>query len=206
METILHLLPLTRAQKAAFQAAAPESEHLFLPTNDRGGASSIPQEWRERTTILLGYVPPDQLKTFPNLKWVQSWNAGVDPYLAPGVLPGGVRLTSAVGAYGPAVSEHMLAMLLAIYKRLPAYRDQQRAHIWADLGPVGSLAGKTVLVGGAGDIGRHFARLVRALGAQRVIGLRRSAGCPVEGFDEIYGLGALDGLLPQADVVALALP
>lgn len=100
----------------------------------------------------------------------------------------------------------MLAMLLAIYKRLPAYRDQQRAHIWADLGPVGSLAGKTVLVGGAGDIGRHFARLVRALGAQRVIGLRRSAGCPVEGFDEIYGLGALDGLLPQADVVALALP
>ena len=91
METILHLLPLTGAQKAA----APESEHLFLPTNDRGGASSIPQEWRERTTILLGYVPPDQLKTFPNLKWVQSWNAGVDPYLAPGVLPGGVRLTSA---------------------------------------------------------------------------------------------------------------
>ena len=206
METILHLLPLTGAQKAAFQAAAPESEHLFLPTNDRGGASSIPQEWQERTTILLGYVPPDQLKTFPNLKWVQSWNAGVDPYLAPGVLPGGVRLTSAVGAYGPAVSEHMLAMLLAIYKRLPAYRDQQRAHIWADLGPVGSLAGKTVLVAGAGDIGRHFARLVRALGAQRVIGLRRSAGCPVEGFDEIYGLGALDGLLPQADVVALALP
>lgn len=136
METILHLLPLTGAQKAAFQAAAPESEHLFLPTNDRGGASSIPQEWRERTTILLGYVPPDQLKTFPNLKWVQSWNAGVDPYLAPGVLPGGVRLTSAVGAYGPAVSEHMLAMLLAIYKRLPAYRDQQRAHIWADLGPL----------------------------------------------------------------------
>ena len=87
METILHLLPLTGAQKAAFQAAAPESEHLFLPTNDRGGASSIPQEWRERTTILLGYVPPDQLKTFPNLKWVQSWNAGVDPYLVPGVLP-----------------------------------------------------------------------------------------------------------------------
>lgn len=170
METILHLLPLTGAQKAAFQAAAPESEHLFLPTNDRGGASSIPQEWRERTTILLGYVPPEQLKTFPNLKWVQSWNAGVDPYLVPGVLPEGVRLTSAVGAYGPAVSEHMLAMLLAIYKRLPAYRDQQRTHIWADLGPVGSLAGKTVLVAGAGDIGRHFARLVRALGAQRVIG------------------------------------
>ena len=150
METILHLLPLTGAQKAAFQAAAPESEHLFLPTNDRGGASSIPQEWRERTTILLGYVPPDQLKTFPNLKWVQSWNAGVDPYLAPGVLPGGVRLTSAVGAYGPAVSEHMLAMLLAIYKRLPAYRDQQRAISAATMPGWSALWGHSGLLGCAG--------------------------------------------------------
>ena len=41
METILHLLPLTGAQKASFQAAAPESEHLFLPTNDRGGAAKM---------------------------------------------------------------------------------------------------------------------------------------------------------------------
>ncbi len=154
----------------------------------------------------MATVPPDQLKTFPNLKWVQSWNAGVDPYLAPGVLPGGVRLTSAVGAYGPAVSEHMLAMLLAIYKRLPAYRDQQRAHIWADLGPVGSLAGKNRAGGRCRRYRPPLCPVVRALGAQRVIGLRRSAGCPVEGFDEIYGLGALDGLLPQADVVALALP
>ena len=121
METILHLLPLTSAQQDAFRAAAPEEEHLFLPTNDRRGAVDIPPEWRERTTILMGFVPPEDLKTFPHLRWVQSWNAGVDPYLVPGVLPEGVALTCAAGAYGPAVSEHMLAMLLAIYKRLPAY-------------------------------------------------------------------------------------
>ena len=65
METILHLLPLTGAQKAAFQAAAPESEHLFLPTNDRGGASSIPQEWRERTTFCLAMSPPISSRPFP---------------------------------------------------------------------------------------------------------------------------------------------
>ena len=52
---------------------------------DRGGRYQVRVwgisrngEWRERTTILLGYVPPEQLKTFPNLKWVQSWNAGIE--------------------------------------------------------------------------------------------------------------------------------
>lgn len=83
METILHLLPLTGAQKAAFQAAAPESEHLFLPTNDRGGASSIPQEWRERTTILLGYVPPDQLKNLSQPEMGAELERGSEPLPGP---------------------------------------------------------------------------------------------------------------------------
>ena len=205
METILHLLPLTPDQQAAFRAAAPEAEHLFLPTHDRRGAVDIPPDWRQRVTILMGFVPPQDLKTFPRLKWVQSWNAGVDPYLVPGVLPEGVVLTCAAGAYGPAVSEHMLATLLAIYKDLPRYRDQQRDHLWNDLGPVRSLHGKTVLVGGTGDISRHFARLCRALGATTIWGLHRSDK-PVEDFDRTFPLSEIDGLLPQADVVALALP
>ena len=205
MDTILHLLPLTAEQQAALRAAAPEAEHLFLPTHDRRGATDIPADWRARVTVLMGYVPPADLRTFPRLKWVQSWNAGVDPYLVPGVLPEGAALTCAAGAYGPAVAEHMLAMLLAIYKRLPDYRDRQRRRAWADLGPVQSLHGKTVLVGGTGDIGQTFARLCRALGAARIWGLHRSDR-PVEGFDGTFPLSAIDSLLPQAHVVALILP
>ena len=99
MDTILHLLPLTAEQQAALRAAAPGAEHLFLPTHDRRGATDIPADWRARVTILMGYVPPADLRTFPRLKWVQSWNAGVDPYLVPGVLPEGVALICAAGAY-----------------------------------------------------------------------------------------------------------
>ena len=43
METILHLLPLTPEQQATFRSAAPEAEHLFLPTHDRRGATDIPR-------------------------------------------------------------------------------------------------------------------------------------------------------------------
>mgnify|MGYP000820845735 FL=1 len=146
METILHLLPLPADGQDAFRAAAPEARHIFLPTDDRGGLRDLAPELFQQTTILFGFVPPDRLRRFSHLKWVQSWNAGVDSYLAPGVLPEGAMLTSAAGAYGPAVSEHMLAMLLALYKRLPTYQDQQSSHIWADRGPVSTLHGKTVLI------------------------------------------------------------
>ena len=141
METILHLLPLTGAQKAAFRPPRRSLSISFSPPMTAGSQQHPPGvAGAHHHSAWL--CPPDQLQDLPNLKWVQSWNAGWTPTWPPGVLPGGVRLTSAVGAYGPAVSEHMLAMLLAIYKRLPAYRDQQRAHIWADLGPVGSPGGQ----------------------------------------------------------------
>ena len=153
----------------------------------------------------MGFGPPPDPKTSPNLKGGRGWPAGVDPYRLPGVLPEGVVLTCPAGAYAPTVSEHMLATLLAIYKRLPDYRDGQKEHRWRDLGPVQSLHGKTVLVGGTGDIGRHFAALCRALGAASVLGLHRS-DAPVEGFDQAYPLSAIDQLLPQADVVALVFP
>ena len=207
MKTILNLLPLTQEERAQFTAAAPDCRHLFRPVEQvTPRASSGTEADYAAAHVILGCPPEGRLACAGNLEWLQLWSAGADRYLAPGVLPAGVTLTTAVGAYGPAVSEHLLAMLLALYKRLPDYRDRQRSQLWADAGPAFSLLGQTVLVGGTGDIGVHFARLARALGAGRVLGLRRSGGRPAEGFDETCGLEALDRLLPQADAVALVLP
>ncbi len=137
----------------------------------------------------------------PALEWPK------DPKedLAAGALPAGAMLASASGAYGQAVSEHMLAMLLSMMKRLPAYRDAQRAHEWVDLGSVTSLSGARVLVLGAGDIGTHFARLCAALGA-RVTGVRRRPSEPHAPFSAMGTFDELPELLPQADVVASVLP
>ena len=73
-------------------------------------------------------------------------------------------------------------------------------------GPVTSVAGKTVLVVGLGNIGLYFARLVKAVGAH-VIGVKRR---PTEQLpdcaDAVYQMDRLQSLLPQADVVASVLP
>ena len=147
-ELIFNALPLTEAERAQFCAAAPDAVQRFLPLMDNRGLTvplSDPAAV-EGATVVLGCLPVDVLSASPTLKWLQTWSAGVDMYLKPGALPQGVMLTSAVGAYGPSVAEHLFACLLALLKHLPQYRDNQRAHRWADLGTVKTLAGATVLV------------------------------------------------------------
>jgi phosphoglycerate dehydrogenase-like enzyme len=67
------------------------------------------------------------------------------------------------------------------------------------------LAGKTLLIIGIGGIGGRLARLAKAFD-MRVIGMRRDPKGGANGADEVHGMEALNGLLPQADIVALTCP
>lgn len=206
METILNFLRLTEPEREAFRSAAPDAQLLFRPVADQTkDANTASRSELARATVIIGCPAPRDLAGCRSLRWLQTWSAGVAPYLAPGVLPEGCMLTSAVGCYGPAVSEHMLSAALSLMKRLPAYRDNQNARRWADEGTVKSFDGSTVLLLGTGDIGSHFARMAQALGAHTV-GLNRHPDRPVAGMDELHPLAQLDAWLPRADVVAMSLP
>ena len=198
---VLVPLPLTEAQKEDFRG---------LVEGAGGSVSFVREQFvRDRDTqdvsLIIGNVPARTLHGSPELEWLQTSSAGYDHYLAPGVLAPQTVLTNATGAYGQAVSEHMLAQLLCLMKKLHRYRDNQGKGRWHDEGRVTSLVGATVLVLGAGDIGTSFARLVSALGAS-VIGVRRRAGECHEPFARMAPMDELYELLPQADVVASVLP
>ncbi|MDL2288922.1 D-2-hydroxyacid dehydrogenase, partial [Oscillospiraceae bacterium OttesenSCG-928-F05] len=66
-------------------------------------------------------------------------------------------------------------------------------------------SGSTVLILGAGDIGRETALRLKGFGC-RILGLRRSPGGAVEGYDAVYGMEALMGALSEADYVLNILP
>lgn len=200
MSVILNFLSLTEDERAAFSAAAPSYEQHFFDDQARPDPALLAQ-----CEVAFGCPRRSQLAKMSALRWLQTASAGVDAYLVPGLLPADAMVTSAVGAYGQTVSEHLFAMLLALQKRLPAYRDQQRQAVWADCGAVKSLAGARVLIAGTGDIGSAFARLAKGMGAYTV-GLRRDPSKPADGVDEMHPLADLDALLPTADVVALLLP
>ncbi|MGI5962130.1 MAG: D-2-hydroxyacid dehydrogenase [Lawsonibacter sp.] len=198
-EYILNLLPVNEEEKRAFEAIAPDATHVYA------GRRTLTQEQIQAATVLFGWPRAEDLAKAKNLKWFQTMWAGTDEYEGEGILPAGAVLTSSSGSNSLSVSEHMLASLLALCRRLPAYRDSQRNHTWKDEGAMKSVYGSTVLVLGAGHIGAAFAQRCRALGA-RTLGVKRNVTGPVDGFDQVFPMDELDALLPQADVVALVLP
>ena len=177
------------------KAAAPEADFVF----------SKDFEDLKDVDILLGNQPAAKVAQMKNLKWVQLNSAGADRYCKPGILPESVQLTNATGAYGLALSEHLLAMLLAMMKKLYTYYDNQKEHNWHDEGTVTTLQEATVVIVGFGDIGRYFGRMVKALGSH-VIGIRRREGAVPPEADEMGHLDDLDKFLARADIVVSVLP
>ena len=196
---ILVAAPFTDSQSQLLHKAAPQAHFSAIPSDDVTADELI------ETDILIGNIDPRQLKHAPHLAWVQLASAGSNRYDQPGVLPEGALLTTAVGAYGQAVSEHLFAMTWSLVKNLPAYHDFQNRRQWKDAGPATSLAGARIVVIGLGDIGRHYARLAASVGGH-VTGVKRTAIAPPEGVDHIVTNDALFSVLPTADIVVSFVP
>jgi phosphoglycerate dehydrogenase-like enzyme len=143
----------------------------------------------------------------PRLRFIQSISAGVDQYDKDVLRAAGIRLASAQGANANAVSEHAMALILALMRRLPEARDNQQAKHWR--GMIGDLTqredelgGKTLAVVGLGRIGGRLARLAKAFGMQ-VVGLRADPAKGADGADAVHGMAELHATLARADIVAL---
>lgn len=197
---ILVTPPVNERQKEKLREAAPGHTFRFLDKE------AVTAEALGRADIILGnLMSPLQLKQCENLKWIQLNNAGTEGYCEPGILPEGALLANATGAYGLAISEHMIGSLFELRKKLHLYYRNQLSHDWKSEGFVDVIEGSRVLVIGFGDIGSAFGRKMAALGC-RVAGIRRRASEKPAWLEELCGMEALDRLLPWADVVTLSLP
>lgn len=155
--------------------------------------------------FILGGPSMHVLHQANRLKVLQLHYAGVDALMKRTDFPQGVTLCNATGAFGQSISEYVMTMVLALYKQMGLYRDNQNRHIWQDMGRQDSPVGKTLLILGAGNIGTSVAKLFRPFGC-KLIGMRRvPRECPEE-FDRIITLEELDEFLPLADIVVGALP
>lgn len=211
VKKVVTFIPVEPDNRERIRNIAPDWEFTYLlppdtplmpetkPDTDR----FMPQI--RRANIVFGAPPLSLIPEMPDLEWVHLSMSGADRYCAPGTLPESVLLSCSTGAFGEAISEHMLACTLELMKKLELYRDDMKTGAWRDHGAVTSVSGSTVLVVGLGDIGIRYARLMKLLGAY-VVGIRRSGSSMPDFVDELYHQEALDRLLPKADVIALALP
>lgn len=137
------------------------------------------------------------------LRWVQSCSSGVGHILELGLLGQDVVLTNAAGVHANALGESVMAAVLFHAKRLGERLENQQQRRWAELF-CSELRGKTMLVVGAGNIGRAAARLADAFGMQ-VIGVRRTPE-PVPHFDRMIAPNQLPDVLLEADYVVITCP
>ena len=103
---VLVLLPVDDAQRERLEAAAPEASFIYADQR------AVTPEQVADAEVIVGNLAPARLVEAPCLRFLQLHSAGYDNYVtAP--MATGARVACASGAYGQAVSEHMLAMVLA---------------------------------------------------------------------------------------------
>jgi glycerate dehydrogenase len=145
----------------------------------------------------------DDYAALHSVRLIQLVSAGVDhvPFHR---LPDGVPVASNAGAYSEPIAEHVVAMALALAKRLPAQQAAMRRGVFDQETPNRMIAGSLVGVLGFGGIGQASARLFRALGA-RVHAVNRS-GSTDEPVDAASSLSDLAAVLAAVDVLVISIP
>ena len=176
----------------------------------RDGAALEQRIGEADVLVISGLWRNDLLPRAKRLRFIQSIGAGTDQFSRELLKQHGVRLASARGVNARAVAEHVIALMLALARRLPEARDNQAKRVWR--GMIGDLTqredelgGKTLLIVGLGQIGGRLAQFAKAFD-MRVIGIRRDPRAGAGHADAVHAMSDLKALLLQADFVALTCP
>lgn len=170
---------------------------------EQGGGVLVPLDQADAVAWM---GPPESFpESLPDsVRWVQLPYAGVEPWLAAGVIDEARVWTSAAGAYATNVAEHGVMLLLA---GIRALAEQVRATSWRETDSVPrmqTLVGATVAIVGCGAIGRAMIPALTALGAE-ILAVTRS-GRPVPGAAETVAAAQTPQVWSRADHVVLAAP
>lgn len=142
-----------------------------------------------------------------NLKWLCVPSAGVDFLFKSGLFANeDCMVTYSSGAYGVSIAEHIIAVSLMMMRRLTDQFTLTLDKQWGKPVPQRSLKGSRITVLGTGDIGRCFAKRVRAFEPESITGISRSGKCDEPLFDRMYDTRELDEVLPDTDLLVMSLP
>lgn len=165
--------------RATIAAAAPKAE-VILYSALAGGTPPFAEVWPH---------------TGPHLRWVHSFETGVDKLLIPELAASSVLVSNAGGVYAPPLAEFAIFAMLFFYKEARRMLRQQQEHRWEQF-EVDAFAGKTLVVVGYGKVGTACGRAAKHLG-MRVIGL---------GGSDTRERASFHAALGKGDVVLSSLP
>jgi phosphoglycerate dehydrogenase-like enzyme len=203
MKILLHY-PFSSDEVDRFQYLASEyGDHLVLHTTDDEEAIALAPE----VEVLMGYFKPAVCAAAPNLRWIQSFSAGMDKFLFPEIVEREeVVITNMAGKYALQGAEHAWALLLALARGIPLAVRNQDQHRWQG-GSVVALTGATLGIVGMGGFGMEMVKRARGYD-MTILALDAVRTEAPEGVAELKPSTRdnLHELLRRADAVLLACP
>src|SRR5436853_2896076 len=162
----------------------------------------------ERADVLLSWnfpreILPHEYPRLQHVKFIQLISAGAD-HMPFAELPSHIVVASNPGAYATPMAEHVMAMTLALVKRLLIEHQKLGNGEFDQFTPNRMLSGTTAGILGFGGIGRATARLMRAFG-MHIYALNQSGTSP-EPADFVGTLQDVERVLRASDVVVISLP
>lgn len=144
------------------------------------------------------------IERFTSLRYIQVTSAGLDRVPLEYISEKKIELHNARGVYSIPMAEFAIGGVLQLYKQFSFFGRNQEKHIWEKNRHLQELYGKTVCIVGCGSVGTECAKRFQAFGC-RVIGIATSNREQLY-FDIIKSMDALDEILPEADILILAIP
>ncbi len=158
---------------------------------------------------ILGTIKPEWVRAGKNLKWFQTYSAGVEPYLLlsePDLKRSGITVTNCKIIQGPEIADHALAMLLTLTRGLNRIVANRAKEEWdPKTYEAIELRGKTAVVIGVGGIGTQIATRAHGFG-MKVIGVDPKDIPFMTVLERVVRPDQLDEVLPLADVLFISAP
>jgi phosphoglycerate dehydrogenase-like enzyme len=153
--------------------------------------------------VWVNWSAPDGLAAtlaeHPGIRWVHLPGAGIESFLAAGVIDAERTWTCSKGAHSSLVAEHALALALA---GMHSLATSVRATSWEPT-PVGGLSGQPVTILGGGGIAAALIGLLAPFETPVTVVRRRPD--PLSGAQRTVGPADLHDALADARLVVLAL-
>jgi len=162
-----------------------------------------PLEQKQCKIAIVANPSQDDLKLFPNLKWVQSLWAGVENLIQPSIDQGFKLIRMVDPTLTEAMAEAVLAWSLYLHRKMPSYATQQKDKVWLPQPYVFPNQCKIGILG-LGELGQASAKRLLDNGFS-VMGWSRTKK-NINGVKTFHGPEGLAQMLKATNILVCLLP
>ena len=205
LSSVQHAIVFLDRESVDANVRKPNFPHSYKEYQSTWSAEDVVERLKDATIAIINKVPmrADTLKQLPKLKLIAVASTGTDVVDKAYCKQNGIAVVNIRNYAFNTVPEHVLALMFALRRNLPAYIEDVRNGRWNASQqfcffdhPIRDVAGSTIGVVGYGAIGKEVGKRAAALGMR------------VLPYDVVPQAGLVDfaTLLKESDVITLHMP